>query len=68
MYTTIVGDWSVDTTHSIDTESLDYEATCADAVQPTIAFAADWGSTAHAHTILDPDGTRHEILARLIEA
>jgi len=67
MYTTVVGDWSVETTHDIDPESQDYEAACADAVQPTIAFAQDWGSSAHGNQFEEPPGVEHAVVVRKIE-
>jgi hypothetical protein len=68
MYITVVGDWSVETTHDIDPESVDYEAACADAVQPTIDFATAWGSDNHGGSFEEPAGTEHVVVVRKIEA
>lgn len=68
MYITIVGDWSVETTHDIDPESSDYEAACANAVQPTIDLADAWESWNHSHQFTDENGTQHEIVVRKIDA
>jgi hypothetical protein len=68
MYITVVGDWSVETTHAIDPDALEYEATCADAVQPTIDFATAWGSPAHGNTFENPQGVEHSIVVRKIDA
>lgn len=51
--------WNVETTHDIALEPL-----CADAIDPTIAFASDWGSTAHQHSFTDSTGDAHVIIVR----
>lgn len=67
MYTTIVGDWSITTTHPIDPEAEGYCETCAGAVEYTIGFAENYGS--HQHNIPDEvNGGYHEITARPAEA
>jgi len=67
MYTTIVGEWSVETTHPIDPEAEGYCEMCAGAVGYTIAFAVDYGS--HQHSIPDDvNGGYHVIAARPVEA
>jgi hypothetical protein len=65
MYTTIVGDWSIETSHPIDPEAEGYCATCAGAVDYTISFAVDYGS--HQHTIPGENGNDHVIVARPFE-
>jgi hypothetical protein len=66
MFYTVVGDWNVETTHPIDTEAEGYCYQCADAVDPTIAFAADWGSQAHQHSFTDANNVDHVIVVRKI--
>lgn len=53
--------WNVETTHDPETE-----AACGDAIDPTVAFAADWGSTAHQHRFTDADGIDHAITVRKV--
>jgi hypothetical protein len=67
MYTTIVGEWSIETTHPIDLEAPDYCSDCAGAVGYTISFAEAYGS--HQHSIPDEvNGGYHVISARPVEA
>jgi hypothetical protein len=66
MHTTIVGEWSVTTTHPIDPEAEGYCEVCAGAVEYTIGFAVDYGS--HQHNIPDEvNGGYHQIAARPVE-
>jgi hypothetical protein len=51
--------WHVETTHDITTDPL-----CNDAIEPTIAFATDWGSTAFQHQFNDDNGNSHVIVVR----
>jgi hypothetical protein len=67
MYTTIIGEWSIETTHPIDPEASGYCSDCAGAVDYTISFAVDYGS--HQHNIPDEvNGGYHVIIARPVEA
>ena len=67
MTITIIGEWSVTTTHPIDPEDPSYCEVCAGAVEYTISFAVDYGS--HQHNIPDEvNGGYHEITARPTEA
>jgi hypothetical protein len=51
--------WNVETTHEIAEDTH-----CHDAIEPTIAFAVDFGSTAHQHSFWDGSGTEHVIVVR----
>jgi hypothetical protein len=58
--------WTVETTHPTDPNGPDYCATCADNIAPTIAFAEDWGSSAHGNQITDENGVDHVIQVRRV--
>jgi hypothetical protein len=67
MTITIIGNWSVETTHPIDPEASDYCTECAGGVDYTISFAEAYGS--HQHSIPDEvNGGYHVISARPVEA
>ena len=61
MFFTTREGWNVETTH--DPEA---EAACGGAIDPTIAFAADWGSDNHQHSFTDDNGDAHVIVVRRI--
>lgn len=58
--------WTIETTHPVDEADPAFCAQCAGAVGPTVAFAADWGSTAHQHQFTDDQGTVHTIVVRQV--
>lgn len=59
--------WNVETSHPIEeNDEAPVCETCLNTVDPTIAFAADWGSTAHGHTMTDSDGNSHTVVVRQI--
>lgn len=58
--------WTIETTHPVDDTDPTFCQACADAVAPTVAFAADWGSTAHGHQFEQPEGTAHRITVRAV--
>lgn len=60
--------WNVETTHPTVEPDGDVPVCtrCADAIDPTVAFAADWGSTAHGHNFTDENGDTHVITVRVI--
>lgn len=61
--------WNVETLHPIEeTEEGPICTSCLDAVQPTINFAADWGSTAHQAQFTDADAETHTVVVRQIDA
>ncbi len=62
LYPGYVEGWNVETTHEIAED-----AHCHDAIEPTIAFAVDFGSPAHQHSFWDGNGTEHVIVVRQIE-
>lgn len=58
--------WTVETTHPVDEADPLYCATCAGLVPATIAFAADWGSTAHTNQYNDDEGGVHTVTVRQV--
>ena len=60
--------WDVETTHPVEeTEEGPICSTCLNGIEPAIAFAIDWGSTAFGAQTTDPDGTTHMIVVRQIQ-
>lgn len=58
--------WTIETTHPVTEGDPDFCQPCFDAVGPTVAFAADWGSTAHGHQFEQPEGTMHVVVVRVV--
>jgi len=58
--------WTVETTHPIDPEAEGYDATCADLVEPTIAMAEAWDSSAFGQQVTDAQGVDHLVIVRKI--
>ncbi len=58
--------WSIETTHPVDPESAEYCPWCADMVPRTVAFAADWGSTAHGAVEFHPEEVEHRVTVRAV--
>lgn len=53
--------WNVETTHDIEIDQP-----CADGIDPAIAFATDWGSSAFQAQTVDNEGIWHTIVVRQI--
>lgn len=71
MYYTTRPGWNVETSHPVEegqseSEPLCPTAACVDGIDPAIAFATDWGSTAFQAQTSDPDSTVHTIVVRQI--
>ena len=68
-YYTSRSGWNVETTHPTvePNGNVPVCSSCADAIDPTINFAADWGSTAHQHSFTDGNGDTHVIVVRVPE-
>lgn len=58
--------WTVETSHTIDQSDPLYCATCEGMIPGTIAFAADWGSSAHSSQITDAEGNNHTVVVRQV--
>lgn len=67
LYPEYAPNWDVETSHPIEeTEEGPIDETCLNAVEPAIAFATDWGSSAFQAQTTDPDGTVHTVVVRQI--
>jgi hypothetical protein len=53
--------WTVETSHPSFEGAENLCATCAQLVDPTIAWAIDWGSTAFGSMVWDENGGEHRI-------
>jgi hypothetical protein len=61
IYPGYVEGWDVETTHDITVDTP-----CADAIDPTLKMAQDWGSSAHQHQFTDSNGDVHTIVVRQV--
>ena len=71
MYQTTRNDWNVETTHPVEegqspTEPLCVSGDCITGIDPAIAFAIDWGSTAFQAQTQDAQGNVHTIVVRQV--
>lgn len=68
LYPAWVAGWNVETSHPVEeTEEGPICTACLDAIEPTIAFAVDWGSTAFQAQFTDSEGAPHTVVVRAIE-
>lgn len=70
MYYTTRPGWNVETTHPTEEGQSDTEPLCSDCstgIEPAIAFATDWGSTAFQAQTTDENGTNHIVVVRAVE-
>jgi hypothetical protein len=58
--------WSVETTHPVDEADPAYCSHCFAMIDPTIAFAQSWGSTAHSATEYEPPDVAHTVTVRQV--
>jgi len=58
--------WTVETSHPVDEADPEYCAQCAGMIAPAIAFATDWGSTAHGSQTTDGEGNNHTVVVRQV--
>ncbi len=59
--------WTVETTHPTEPgEGITVCETCLGMIPGTIAFAADWGSTAHSNQHTDSEGATHTVVVRQV--
>lgn len=71
MYFTTRPGWDVETSHPVEegqseSEPLCVTADCINGIDPAIAFATDWGSSAFQAQTTDGDGNTHTIVVREI--
>jgi hypothetical protein len=72
MYYTTRPGWNVETTHPVEegqseSEPLCPAGNCITGIDPAIAFATDWGSTAFQAQTTDGDGNNHVVVVRAVE-
>lgn len=69
MYQTTRPGWNIETIHPTVEPDGDVPVCeqCSDMIDPTLAFAVDWGSTSHGSQIQDPDGIAHVVYVRADE-
>ena len=59
--------WTVETTHPIEeAEGVTVCDPCLNAIDPLIAFAEDWGSTAFGTQFENPEGVLHYVVVRKV--
>ena len=68
MYTTTRPGWDVETSHPTEApdESVQVCAQCLGMIDPTIAFAVDWGSPAFQAQTTDSEGLTHTVVVRAV--
>lgn len=66
MYYTTRPGWDVETSHPTEAPDGDTPVCeqCSNMIDPAIAFAADWGSSAFQAQTTDPDSTVHTVVVR----
>lgn len=66
MYYTTRPGWNVETLHHTEAPDGDIPVceTCTNMIEPAIAFASDWGSSAFQATTFDEQGNTHTVVVR----
>ena len=68
MYYTTRPGWNVETTHPTEAPDGDVPVCgdCSSGIDPAIAFAVDWGSTAFQAQTTDAEGNTHTVVVRAV--